>query len=594
MNRRKNAFWLSLFIIIPLVATATMVDVVKASPTKVSVDYYGKSEVYDITLVPTEQFTINITVDYVAELWGYQFIMIFNPDVLHGVKVENGPFLESAGGTAMVHAGMGFDNEQGWLFLFFAGLYPMRRFPTGGGTLAYVTFEVVGIGASPLTLGVETGLLNKTGGWQFDGEWCYGWYKPDPRDPEEPYQPWRDSLGHGYFDNRPPVYVDPSLVKGISVDNNFTVNVNVADIQDLYGWESFMSWNATLLNVTSVVEGDFLMGQPEGTSFFSEIHNDAGFIRVNCSTVGSYPGVDGDGTLATVTFLVKERGTSNLALYNTRLLDSAQAQIDVRTANGTFTNLETHDIAITSVTPHPDEVEEGSNETISIDVTVENRGDYNETDIKVTAYYDENEIGNETISSLYMGNSTTLTFMWNTTGVHRGKYVLSARAETETAEGSYTYGLLTISVHDIAIVSVTTLVANVYVGTNITISVDVRNEGTELKNVTVTAYYDGNEIDTLNIPDFDYGESTVLEFTWDTTGVAIGEYTISAEATVVEGEEDTADNTFTKVGKVNVIPVEEAPFPTELLILIIIPVVIIGATTVFYLRRRKRPPEIPG
>jgi len=123
-----------------ILQTATL-NIVYASPTILSID---PSSILDPTMIPSTQFTIDITVDDIKELWGYQFTMSFNPDVLHGVSVENGPFLGSEGGSVLVAPGEGFDNEAGTLGLFGAALYPKRFFPTGGGILAYITFHVVG------------------------------------------------------------------------------------------------------------------------------------------------------------------------------------------------------------------------------------------------------------------------------------------------------------------------------------------------------------------------------------------------------------------------------------------------------------------
>jgi len=47
---------------------------------------------------------------------------------------------------------------------------------------------------------------------------------------------------------------------------------------------------------------------------------------------------------------------------------------------------------------------------------------------------------------------------------------------------------------------------------------------------------------TNNLPN---GTSTTLTFAWNTTGLAYGNYTISAAADTVPGETDTADNTLT-------------------------------------------------
>ena len=198
-------------LLLSVILALAMVDTATASPTKVSVN---PPSIWDPAMVPSTQFSVDITVDQVTRLQSYQFLMFFNPDVLHGVNVENGPFLGSAGATPIVYPGIGFDNEKGWLYLFIAALdvgLPPPMYPTGGGVLATVTFEVVGIGTSPLTFGIQTGLLNMTGGYEFDEEWCYGLY-PVPQYPGGPIdwvedhplaQEWQDSLGHGWFCNGP-------------------------------------------------------------------------------------------------------------------------------------------------------------------------------------------------------------------------------------------------------------------------------------------------------------------------------------------------------------------------------------------------------
>jgi hypothetical protein len=142
--------------------------------------------IFDSTMGIGTQFSVDITVDYVVQLWAYQLTLEFNPDVLHGVSVENGPFLESRGGSAIVIPGPGFDNVAGTLGLFAAALYPVRRFPTGGGVLATVTFEVVGDGCSTIVMGLETGLADRHGYWIVHNE----------DDPE--------CFFDGYFDNLNP------------------------------------------------------------------------------------------------------------------------------------------------------------------------------------------------------------------------------------------------------------------------------------------------------------------------------------------------------------------------------------------------------
>jgi len=597
MKRKKNALWLALLIAIPLIATSIMIDVAEASPIKVYVD---PPEILNTNLVPGEEFTVSITVDYVKELSAYQFELSFNPDVIHGVSVENGPFLGSAGGDVMIIGG-NIDNAIGKVELFGGILYPPDvSNPTGEyGVLASITFEVVGIGSSPIRLSEEkdvTLLVNKTGGTQFNGETAEAWI----RIPGELPIPNPGFLGHGYFDNRPQVYVEPRLKTAVSIGENFTVNVNVVNITDLYSWEFYMNWTAPLLNVTSVGEGSFLKSQPGETQFHQEIHNDEGYIYVNCMRTDA-SGVSDSGTLANVTFLVEDEGNSTLHLYNTILLNSAGGTISVGITDGWFNNVKFRNIAIKAVTPYPTQVDGGSGDPIYVNVTVGNTGSFNETGINVAAYYDENEIGTETGISLDKGTDKTFTFMWNTTGVSVGKYTLSANAtilegEINTDDNTRVYGIVTVSGINIAIISVETSVSNAYLGHNVSVIVTVENQGTEVANFNVTAYYqmvgtEGHgEIGKKIITGLGYKESKALQFEWDTAGLELGEYTLSANATILEGEINTDDNTRTKEGTLRLVPAPEQSFFTPAVSIgIIAAIIIVGSATLFYIRRKKLP-----
>jgi hypothetical protein len=117
--------------------------------------------------------------------------------------------------------------------------------------------------------------------------------------------------------------------------------------------------------------------------------------------------------------------------------------------------------------------------------------------------------------------------------------------------------------------------------------VTVINEGTEVENFTVTAYYNESVIGTKTVTDFGYGASTVLEFVWDTTGVKLGNYTISAKASVVPGEEDIDDNEGAQKKMVRVLPLEEPVYYAEIVILTVVPTLAVGATILLYWRRRR-------
>jgi parallel beta-helix repeat protein len=99
-------------------------------------------------------------------------------------------------------------------------------------------------------------------------------------------------------------------------------------------------------------------------------------------------------------------------------------------------------------------------------------------------------------------------------------------------------------IHDVAVLNVTPSDTSVFPGQLVYINVTVANEGTWKETFNVTVKYNLTEIDVQTVNNLKAGANLTLTFTWNTTGVAAGNYTISGEAMVVVFETDTADNVF--------------------------------------------------
>jgi len=109
----------------------------------------------------------------------------------------------------------------------------------------------------------------------------------------------------------------------------------------------------------------------------------------------------------------------------------------------------------------------------------------------------------------------------------------------------YIYVMPSMLVHDIAITNVEAFPTKVMPGDPTTISVTVENQGHFKETFSVIVFYD----DAIAAPQQTVAElvakaSTTLNFTWDTTGIPIGNYVIKAQASIVFGEGDIGDNTF--------------------------------------------------
>jgi len=128
------------------------------------------------------------------------------------------------------------------------------------------------------------------------------------------------------------ISISPATVTS-QVGCNFIINITISDVTDLYGWEYKLKWNNTLLDATDSAEGPFL--KSGGDTFFSaKINNTAGFMLVDCTLLGNVLGVSGNGTLASVTFFVKNSGKCPFDLYDTTLISSLEQAIPHQTIDG--------------------------------------------------------------------------------------------------------------------------------------------------------------------------------------------------------------------------------------------------------------------
>jgi len=107
-----------------------------------------------------------------------------------------------------------------------------------------------------------------------------------------------------------------------------------------------------------------------------------------------------------------------------------------------------HDIEVTNLLPSKTIV--GQNYSVIIKVPIENQGNNTET-FNVTIYANTTIIATITNITLSSGNSTTITFLWNTTGVPYGNYTITATVtpvpgEIDTTDNTYIYGIIKVTI----------------------------------------------------------------------------------------------------------------------------------------------------
>lgn len=361
-------------------------------PISLATVYIDPERVVDPTLTPCNNFTVNITIAEATDLYQWNASLYYKNEILNITDVIEGTFLKTGGTTSFQTQIQNDYNATHGHLTVGCTLVGATTGVSGNGTLASITFHVIGLGNTTITL-AQTDLYDKT------------------------HMTLPHSTLDGYFNNElvaklsviPPEIIEPSLLP----PSNFNITVAVDDIENLYGYEFNLTYNTNILTCYGIIFNSPL-GEPYFRSDF-EVNDAIGFIWVN---VNFYPPATPiqtytNETLVTFFFRVEGLGYTVLNLTDTHITDPNGQPIHHEAHNGFFCTL-IRDVAVTNVVPSTNQAYEGW--TVYINVTLLNKGNLTET-FDVNAYYGDNSlIGTLTVEDLVPESETTITFAWNTAG----------------------------------------------------------------------------------------------------------------------------------------------------------------------------------
>ena len=244
----------------------------------------------------------------------------------------------------------------------------------------------------------------------------------------------------------PLVYVDPAENTANPCET-FTININVQDVNALYSFGVKISFNRFVLEVTNVAEGPFL-SDVVSTAFVYKLFSD--YVDVGCTTLGASPGVSGSGTLFTVTFHVKDAGTSDLDMFYSVLLDPTLTAMPHDTASGYFYTTAKANLVRRSAWPehhhyvvHKDEDYDGTWANQTLNAKVKNLGPI---DLYVYATFeivrDDGFVATVNTEVVLVGPNTIVNLSGDFTvnSTHAGKYAVTAKAMYSWTGSYFTQG----------------------------------------------------------------------------------------------------------------------------------------------------------
>ena len=145
----------------------------------------------------------------------------------------------------------------------------------------------------------------------------------------------------------------------------------------------------------------------------------------------------------------------------------------------------------------------------------------------------------------YKETYAVVNFTFLTEGLSPGQHFVEVKATNQWGNAGYSNVTVTVpeTVHDVAITEITPYRSILSNDTSTNVTVTVQNQGDSPENFNVTLYYNTSTINVQTV-NLDSGKSTILTFTWNTTGSPLGNYTLTATAAPVSGETDISDNTL--------------------------------------------------
>ena len=261
-------------------------------------------------------FTLQLKTNNITDLAGWQADLVFDPDVLKANSVTEGDFLKQKGGRTHFRKGT-INNQKGRI-----SDISSARISQGGvdgeGVLLSVRFTAKAAGETRVSLrGFHAG---SSAGQTVSST------SPDV------------IITVGTRSTPTPTPTSTPSDKGFSLSTNttpvpfgnaFTLHLKSEKIVDLAGWQTDITFDPAVLEAIEVNEGDFLKTGGTNTIFQrGAIDNTAGKItKISSARLGG--GVNGTGTLLSVTFTTKAVGETRITLSNLLAGDSSTAAIPV-------------------------------------------------------------------------------------------------------------------------------------------------------------------------------------------------------------------------------------------------------------------------
>jgi len=329
-----------------------------------------------------ESFTISIKVTEVSRLYGWQIKLYYNPKVLNGTRVTEGPFLKSQGENLFNSTFNDKYNSAYGRVTAFSTLIGNMSGASGTGVLLTITFKAKNIGNSLLDL--EETILGDINSNRIDHSVIDGVVQV--------VRQVRD------------VAIESLVATPNKVVDGQTVDIHVIAANRGNRTETF---NVTVYHNETIIDAHIVNDLPPGTT---------AALTFVWNTTGVTPNA---------TYIIKAEASP--VPLETILENNVYEEV-VEVVEGI------HDIAVTSVYCSSQSTYKGR--IVNIYVIVNNEGNYTET-FDLTVFRNDTAIETRTVNLEYDATEY-ITFAWNTTDAEtNATYLLKAAASLIPGEEDY-------------------------------------------------------------------------------------------------------------------------------------------------------------
>jgi hypothetical protein len=315
--------------------------------------------------------TVDIAAANIADLGGFQFTLVTNPNVVVESAVQAGPFLGSTGRSVTCFQPTSVPGQFNYVCNTLGASPPA---PTGSGVIATITLHGQGNGISSVTL--QNILLTQINGLAIAPP-AVGGGAVTVIEPVSPTPSLTPTITNtptftvtptpcpgvcptATATNTPTITLTPSItptrtstptrtptpgpvtlrvvpdLQGASPLSFVTVDIYVDQVANLGAYQFTLSYDPSVLNFDSSAAGPFL-GSTGRSTFCLPPTTGTGFVTIACNSLSNDPpGPNGTGDLQTIGFTTQLSGVSTLHLSSVLLSNISAVQIQpVVTIDGT-------------------------------------------------------------------------------------------------------------------------------------------------------------------------------------------------------------------------------------------------------------------